>query len=239
MGKDINPNETAIDLIEGFSNYLEYMSGIGCSGYDCSDHCLDTLKAWEQPSSGRHDAFSDTLSEIRKDLGDCTRCRLSKYRKQIVFGDGDPGARLLFVGEGPGFEEDIKGKPFVGPAGQLLTKIISAINVTRESVYICNIVKCRPPENRNPSSDEAETCMPFLVRQIKAIKPDFICALGSVAARNLLDTTKSVSMLRNRFHNYESARLLVTYHPAYLLRNPEKKRDVWEDMKMLMKAMEL
>lgn len=238
MGKDTSPNDIAIDLptdlIEGFANYLEYMSGIGCSGFDCSDNCLDTLEAWGQRSSGGY----DTLSEIRKDLGNCKRCRLSKYRKQIVFGDGDPGARLLFVGEGPGFEEDIKGMPFVGPAGQLLTKIISAINLTRESVYICNIVKCRPPENRNPSSDEAETCKPFLLRQIKAIKPDFICALGSVAARTLLDTTKSVSMLRNRFHNYESARLVVTYHPAYLLRNPEKKRDVWEDMKMLLKAMD-
>ena len=181
----------------------------------------------------------NTLSDIQKDLGDCRRCGLFKYRKQIVFGEGDPKARLMFVGEGPGLEEDRQGRPFVGPAGQLLTKIISAIHMERESVYIGNIVKCRPPENRNPSSDEAETCKPFLLRQIRAVKPDFICALGSVAARTLLDTTKSVAMLRNRFHDFEGARLLVTYHPAYLLRNPEKKRDVWEDMKMLMKAMGL
>jgi uracil-DNA glycosylase len=238
MEKDINPGiipgDLTIDLIGEVAHYLEYMSDIGCSGFDCSDHCLDTLNTWSQQSPGGR----ETLSNIREDLGDCRRCGLSKYRKQIVFGEGDPDARLIFVGEGPGFEEDKQGRPFVGPAGQLLTKIIAAINMTRESVYICNIVKCRPPENRNPSSDEAENCKPFLIRQIKAIKPDFICALGSVAARTLLDTTKSVSMLRNRFFDYKSTRLLVTYHPAYLLRNPEKKRDVWEDMKMLMNAME-
>jgi len=225
---------TQKDIIEGFDNYLKYISDIGCSGFDCSDEYLDILKGWERNPSGHH----ETLENIREDLGDCRRCGLYKNRKHIVFGEGDPGARLIFVGEGPGFEEDKQGRPFVGPAGQLLTKIITAINMTRESVYICNIVKCRPPDNRNPAPDEAAACKSFLIRQINTIKPDFICALGSVAARNLLDTTKTVSMLRNRFHDYERARLMVTYHPAYLLRNPEKKRDAWEDMKMLMKAME-
>jgi len=225
---------TQKDIIEGFDNYLKYISDIGCSGFDCSDEYLDILKGWERNPSGHH----ETLENIREDLGDCRRCGLYKNRKHIVFGEGDPGARLIFVGEGPGFEEDKQGRPFVGPAGQLLTKIITAINMTRESVYICNIVKCRPPDNRNPATDEAAACKSFLIRQINTIKPDFICALGSVAARNLLDTTKTVSMLRNRFHDYERARLMVTYHPAYLLRNPEKKRDAWEDMKMLMRAME-
>ena len=234
MEKDSHTRDISTEILDGLTAYLEYMSGIGCTGFDCSPHCLDTLDTWEQNQF----VGGDTLSDIRKDLGDCRRCGLSKYRKQIVFGEGNPTSRLMFVGEGPGLEEDRQGRPFVGPAGQLLNKIISAIHMQRESVYIGNIVKCRPPENRNPSSDEAETCKPFLLRQIRAIKPEFICALGSVAARTLLGTTKSVAMLRHQFHSFEDARLLVTYHPAYLLRNPEKKRDVWEDMKMLMTAME-
>ena len=139
------------------------------------------------------------------------------------------------MGEGPGFDEDQQGEPFVGPAGQLLTKIIEAINLTRSQVYICNIVKCRPPRNRNPQPDEISTCFPFLDRQIAAMQPDFICALGSIAAQTLLNTAEPISRLRGRFHDYKGIKLLPTYHPAYLLRNPEKKRDVWDDMKMLMK----
>jgi len=177
------------------------------------------------------------LEVIRIDLGECRRCRLSESRKNIVFGAGDPHARLVFVGEGPGYDEDQKGKPFVGAAGRLLTKIIEAIKFTREQVYICNIIKCRPPGNRNPLPDEIESCLPFLKRQIAAIKPDFICALGTFAAQALLETKKPISKLKGRFHDYNGIRLLPTYHPAYLLRNPGKKRDVWEDMKKLMKAL--
>ena len=150
---------------------------------------------------------------------------------------GDPRARLVFVGEGPGYEEDQKGEPFVGAAGQLLTKIIQAIQLSRSEVYICNIVKCRPPGNRNPTQDEMAACLPFLRRQLSAVAPDFICALGSVAARTLLETETPISKLRGHFHHYMGIRVMPTYHPAYLLRNPEKKREVWEDMKMLMKAM--
>jgi DNA polymerase len=139
------------------------------------------------------------------------------------------------VGEGPGFEEDQQGEPFVGPAGQLLNKIIEAIHLTRAQVYICNIVKCRPPRNRNPQADEIKTCFQFLDRQISAIRPDFICALGTIAAQALLDRAIPVSRLRGRFYDYKGIRLLPTYHPAFLLRNPERKREVWEDMKMLMK----
>ena len=152
-----------------------------------------------------------------------------------MFGDGNPKAKLVFVGEGPGFEEDRKGQPFVGAAGQLLTKIIEAIKLTRNQVYICNIIKCRPPGNRNPEPDEISACFPFLKRQIAGIKPDFIVALGAVAAQTLLGTTESISRLRGRFHEYKGIRVLPTYHPAYLLRNTDKKREVWEDMKMLMK----
>lgn len=221
------------DIIEEFKNYFNYISDMGCSGFNCSETHLAILSSWEHAPSGTN----ETLDDIRDDLGDCRRCGLCRNRKHIVFGEGDPHARLVFVGEGPGFEEDKQGRPFVGPAGKLLTKIIAAINMTRESVYICNIVKCRPPDNRNPAPDEAAACQPFLTRQLNAIQPEFICALGSIAARNLLDTIKPVSMLRKRFHDHAGSRLLVTYHPAYLLRHPEKKRDVWEDMKMLMKAM--
>lgn len=178
---------------------------------------------------------SETLQDILLDLGDCQRCRLAKSRTHIVFGSGSFKAKLIFVGEGPGFEEDQQGEPFVGPAGQLLSKIIAAINLKRTQVYICNVVKCRPPQNRNPQSDEISTCLPFLERQIAAIQPDFICALGTIAAQTLLNTAEPISKLRGRFYNYRGIKLLPTYHPAYLLRNPDKKREVWEDMKLLMK----
>ena len=168
-------------------------------------------------------------------MGDCQRCRLSEKRRNIVFGDGAPGAKLVFVGEGPGFEEDQQGLPFVGPAGQLLTRIINAINLERDQVYICNVIKCRPPGNRNPDSDEISTCFPFLKRQLTAIQPKFIVALGTFAAQTLLETRTPISRLRGRFHEYNGIKVLPTYHPAYLLRNPDKKREVWEDMKMLMR----
>ncbi|MBW1759596.1 MAG: uracil-DNA glycosylase [Deltaproteobacteria bacterium] len=170
------------------------------------------------------------------DLGDCRRCNLCNSRKNIVFGAGDPNARLVFVGEAPGHKEDETGEPFVGAAGNLLTKIIQAINLSRDSVYICNIIKCRPPGNRNPMPDEIKACSPFLKRQIMFIKPDFICTLGTFAAQTLLNSKESVSRLRGHFHSYNGIKLIPTYHPAYLLRYPNKKRDVWEDMKKLMKA---
>ena len=162
---------------------------------------------------------------------------MAKTRKNIVFGAGDPNAKLMFVGEGPGFEEDKKGKPFVGAAGKLLTKIIESMNLTRESVYICNIIKCRPPGNRNPKPEEIESCLPFLKRQIETIKPTFICALGTFAAQTLIGTKRPISRLRGFFHDLDGIKVLPTYHPAYLLRNANRKRDVWEDMKKLMKVM--
>jgi uracil-DNA glycosylase family 4 len=220
-----------ITLAGEIKNSISYMAQMGCKGFECSDQSLGTLNRWRQGNPFR----SDTLEDIKKSLGRCKRCGLARGRNNIVFGTGDPNARLVFVGEGPGFEEDKVGKPFVGAAGQLLTKIIQAINLTRDSVYICNIIKCRPPKNRNPLPEEIDECLPFFKRQIMAVNPDFICALGSVAARTLLETTIPISRLRGRFHEYEGIKVMPTYHPAYLLRNPEKKRDVWEDMKMLMK----
>jgi DNA polymerase len=203
----------------------------GQRGFACSQSSLEKMAGWGIDS----ERISETLQEIRLDLGDCQRCRLAKDRTRIVFGSGSPNAKLIFVGEGPGFEEDQQGEPFVGPAGQLLSKIIAAIKLKREQVYICNVVKCRPPHNRNPQSDEINTCLPFLERQIAAVRPDFICALGTIAAQTLLNTAESISKLRGQFHDYRGIKLLPTYHPAYLLRNSDKKREVWEDMKLLIK----
>jgi len=174
-----------------------------------------------------------TLDDIRREIGDCTRCRLHEGRNHVVFGEGNPHAALVFVGEGPGREEDLQGKPFVGRAGELLTRIIEAIELTRDQVYIANIVKCRPPNNRDPQPDEIQTCLPFLIKQLEAIKPRIICCLGAFAAQTLLGTEERISSLRGRFHAYQGARLMPTYHPAFLLRNPQFKRDVWEDMKMI------
>jgi DNA polymerase len=175
---------------------------------------------------------ADALAAIRTDLGDCTRCKLHTLgRKQIVYGVGNPNADLMFVGEAPGADEDIQGEPFVGRAGQLLTKIIEAIGLRREDVYIANVIKCRPPGNRNPEPDEVEQCEPFLFRQIDTIKPKVIVALGKFAAQSLLRTTDPITRLRGREFKYRDAILMPTYHPAYLLRTPSAKRDVWEDMK--------
>lgn len=182
-------------------------------------------------------ASADSLESIQTDIGDCQRCKLSKTRTRIVFGEGSPCARLMFVGEAPGFDEDQQGMPFVGKAGQLLSRIIQAINLTRDQVYICNVIKCRPPGNRNPEPDEILACFPFLNRQIASIHPEFICALGTFAAQTLLKTTQPISRLRGQFYDYNGIRLLPTFHPSYLLRNPDKKREVWEDMKLLMNEM--
>jgi uracil-DNA glycosylase family 4 len=162
----------------------------------------------------------------------CTRCKLHTMgRRQVVFGVGNPNADLMFVGEAPGADEDMQGEPFVGRAGQLLTKIIEAIGMTREDVYIANVIKCRPPQNRNPEPDEVEQCEPFLFRQIETIKPKVIVALGKFAAQSLLKTSDPITRIRGREYKYRDAILMPTYHPAYLLRNPSSKREVWEDMK--------
>jgi DNA polymerase len=175
---------------------------------------------------------ADALAAIRQDLGDCTRCKLHRLgRRQIVYGVGNPNADLMFVGEAPGADEDIQGEPFVGRAGQLLTKIIEAIDLRREDVYIANVIKCRPPNNRNPEPDEVDLCEPFLFRQIDTIKPKVIVALGKFAAQSLLRTTDPITRLRGREYKYRDAILMPTYHPAYLLRTPSAKREVWEDMK--------
>jgi uracil-DNA glycosylase len=180
-----------------------------------------------------------SIEELRRELGDCRRCHLAAQRKNIVFGEGNPRARIVFVGEAPGADEDQQGRPFVGRAGQLLTKIIAAMKMSRSDVYICNILKCRPPGNRNPQSDEISACAPFLDKQLAAIVPEVICALGTFAARTLLKTEAPITTLRGRFHSYQGIKVMPTYHPAYLLRNPEAKKHVWEDVQMIMKTLKI
>ena len=177
------------------------------------------------------------LDAVRELLGDCRRCPLHRTRHSLVFGEGNPEADLVFVGEAPGADEDAQGRPFVGRAGQLLTKIIGAMGLKREEVYICNILKCRPPGNRNPQPEEIAPCEPFLIRQLEAIRPRVICALGTFAAHTLLKSEAPISVLRGRFHSYQGIPLMPTYHPAYLLRNPGAKKQVWEDVQMIMKTL--
>jgi uracil-DNA glycosylase family 4 len=191
----------------------------------------------------RIDAVSDpvaALRQIREDIGDCTRCRLAKQgRKQIVFGVGNPRAELMFIGEAPGADEDERGEPFVGRAGQLLTNMIKAMGLSREEVYIANIIKCRPPGNRTPERDECETCSPFLMRQIQTVAPKAIVALGAVAAKTLLAINAPMSELRGRWYDFRGTKLAVTYHPAFLLRDPRQKKETWKDLQMVMKELGL
>jgi uracil-DNA glycosylase len=197
------------------------------------------LEISTQPES----AFSDpvqALHAIREDIGDCTRCRLAKQgRKQIVFGVGNPRAELMFIGEAPGADEDQQGEPFVGRAGQLLNNMIKAMGLRREDIYIANIIKCRPPGNRTPERDECETCSPFLMRQIATIKPKVLVALGAVAAKTLLAINAPMSELRGKWYDFRGTKLAVTYHPAFLLRDPRQKKEAWKDLQMVMKDLGL
>jgi len=227
----IEPDDYRIWLKEiatGLRHYLEEEMELGWAGWENSP----AIKLGQEISA------VSNLDSIRQELGDCQRCRLHASRTRIVFGTGNPYAELVFIGEAPGREEDLQGEPFVGQAGQLLTRIIEAIGLSRQEVYITNVIKCRPPENRNPAPEEIAACEPFLIKQLAAIRPRLICALGTFAAQTLLKTEAKISALRGRFHVYQGIPLMPTYHPAFLLRNPQKKRDVWEDMKKLKKEYE-
>ncbi len=182
---------------------------------------------------------NDSLPKIREDLGECARCKLHTTRHKIVFGDGNPKAQLVFVGEGPGADEDAQGLPFVGRAGKLLTQMIEAMGLQRKDVYICNVVKCRPPENRQPEEDEVTTCSPFLLRQIDTIAPKVIVCLGATAAKTLLQTNRGISQFRGEWLEFRGRKLLATYHPAYLLRNPPAKSEVWKDLQKVMAVLGL
>jgi len=206
--------------------HLAFLSELGVPG-------VSRDASWRRRTAdGAEPDARSTLPAIREDLGDCTRCKLHKQgRRQIVFGVGSPTARLMFVGEAPGRDEDVQGIPFVGRAGQLLTKMIEAMGYSRDDVYIANVIKCRPPENRNPEADEVAACEPFLVRQVESIRPAVIVALGTFAAQALLKTQDPISRLRGRVYKYGGASLIPTFHPAFLLRSPDRKRDAWEDLK--------
>ena len=216
-------DENINGLISDLKTYLEYLKGMGIVSLPSSE--------MEPEKPTRSQVL--TLEEVRKELGDCKRCKLHRGRKTIVFGEGNEKATLMLVGEGPGYDEDVQGRPFVGKAGQLLTKILQSINLPREEVYIANIIKCRPPQNRNPEPDEIQSCHPFLIKQIGVIQPKIICALGTFSAQTLLQTDTKITALRGKLFDLEGIKVIPTYHPAFLLRNPDKKREVWEDMKKI------
>jgi uracil-DNA glycosylase len=228
--------------------HLEYQKALGVSSVEISVPGTAQGRAMddnETASPGPSGFIRESpegrggLAAVREELGDCTRCRLCGGRKTIVFGEGDPEAALVFIGEGPGQEEDQQGRPFVGAAGQLLTDIIvKGMKLRREDVYICNIVKCRPPNNRNPEPDEIEACEPFLIKQLQAIGPKLIVGLGNIAVKTLLRTKAGITSLRGTWRSYQGIPLMPTFHPAYLLRNPADKKLVWEDIKKVMAEME-
>lgn len=213
---------------DALTAHMEFFQELGAEGFSREP-------AWrfrgERPASPTEPTTPTTLEQVRGELGDCTRCKLHQGRTTLVFGVGRPDADLMFVGEAPGRDEDQQGEPFVGPAGQLLTKIIEAIGLTRDQVYIANVIKCRPPQNRNPELDEVQTCAPFLFQQLDVIRPRVVVALGAFAVRTLLRSEQSISRLRGQVFDYRGAKLVPTFHPAFLLRSPDRKRDVWQDMK--------
>jgi DNA polymerase len=221
-------DENVNEMIGSLKSYLEYLKGMGIGFLPTSGG--DSEKATRTEIL--------TLAEVRKELGDCKRCKLYRARRTIVFGEGNEKSSLMVIGEGPGYDEDVQGKPFVGRAGQLLTKILQSINLPREEVYITNVVKCRPPQNRNPEPDEIQSCHPFLTKQITVIQPKIICALGTFSAQTLLKTDTKITALRGKLFDLDGITVIPTYHPAFLLRNPERKREVWEDMKKIAELMQ-
>ena len=235
MNMNMDMKEDRAWIIEQIRERLRFYGSFTSLGLDIPEpeESSPTESKPSHKAERRAGPPAESLEEIRKDLGECTRCRLHSGRRTIVFGVGNPAARLMFIGEGPGFDEDAQGEPFVGAAGQLLNKIIQAIDMTREEVYIANVVKCHPPENRDPEQDEAETCIPFLERQIESVRPRVFCTLGRVAAQAVLSTDKSLGRIRGQTFHVGDATVVPTYHPAYLLRNSEKKRETWEDMKLI------
>ncbi len=251
-----SPQDPSNNGIAGLLNYYREM-GI-YDFYRRSTEGLPALAAEPQPAPAETEFMPKTasptpassplpiiqdkpaaLQAVRADIGDCTRCRLHKGRTNLVFGVGNVNADIMFVGEGPGADEDAQGEPFVGRAGQLLNNMISAMGLRREDVYIANVVKCRPPGNRTPEKDECDVCSPFLMRQIEIIQPKVIVALGATAAKNLLAINDSMASLRGRWYDFRGAKLAVTYHPAYLLRDPRQKAEAWKDLQMVMKYLGL
>jgi uracil-DNA glycosylase len=232
-----------LDIVTQIRTHLEYQQALGvrhisAAAMQTPPRQTTPAAAVLRPPTAMAGPTTEGLLAVRQELGECTRCKLHKGRTNIVFGEGDPKAVLVFVGEGPGQEEDQQGRPFVGAAGQLLTDIIvKGMKLNREDVYICNIVKCRPPENRNPEPDETEACEPFLKKQLQAINPSVIVALGNVAVKTLLKTDRGITTLRGKWQAYQGIPLMPTFHPAYLLRNPKDKKLVWEDIQKVIEKL--
>jgi DNA polymerase len=249
--QSVSPDSDKTILWSSLNAYLEELAESGIEGFPPSaeihiPHPVPNSTIPEITASTAPDADTaehhESLEKIRKNLGDCQRCKLGRTRKNLVFGAGNPQARLVFVGEGPGADEDLKGEPFVGDAGKMLNRIITAMGVKREDVYICNVVKCRPPGNRDPEPDEISACAPFLLRQIQSIHPEAIVALGKFASQTLLATKEPISKLRGKFRDFHGIPLMPTYHPSYLLRsggNSDSFWDVWEDMTQVLQLLKL
>jgi len=219
-------------IIKDFALYLKYQEALGIEWVPASE-VKEIVKKLGTPKLPH-----TQLEEIRKELGECNRCSLHLTRKNIVFGAGNPNASLVLVGEAPGAEEDLAGEPFVGEAGQLLNRILNAINLTRQEVYICNVIKCRPPKNRDPKPEEIKACFPFLKKQLEVIRPRIICALGKFAAQTLLETSEIISRLRGKVFEFQKIKVVPTFHPASLLRNPQWKPAVWKDIQLIQKLLE-
>ncbi len=235
-------NSETKETLAALRAYLEALQESGVEGLPFGEvNGADELAMVAEPhlSYAAAPVTAETLDGIRAEMEQCHRCPLATTRTNLVFGVGNPQARLVFVGEAPGHDEDLQGEPFVGEAGQLLTKIIQAMGLARQDVYICNVLKCRPLHNRNPLPAEIDTCIPYLFRQIEAIKPAVIVALGTFAAQTLLETKEPISRLRGRFHDYRGIQLMPTFHPAFLLRNSAMKKEVWADMQQVMKRLGL
>jgi uracil-DNA glycosylase family 4 len=242
----VTPKPNPAIIRASLGAYLEELRESGIEGFPARDS-YEALKGAQRDTAPATSptvvkVHHETLESIRKSLGDCKRCKLGPSRKKLVFGVGNPKARLVFVGEGPGADEDEKGEPFVGDAGRMLNRIITAMGIKREDVYICNVVKCRPPGNRNPEADEIAACTPFLLRQLSSVNPEAIVALGKFASQTLLETKEPISKLRGRFRDFHGIPLMPTYHPSYLLRtggNSDSFWDVWEDMTQVLQLLKL
>lgn len=242
-----HPNTTPnlADLTNDIKHYLQFLSDLGCKGFDCSQESLELIRLWGKPRPVnrkpvvKSEPVRETLESFRADFEGCSRCKLASTRKKAVFGAGNPQARLMFIGDAPGIEEDEVGLPFVGTTGQLLSKMIQAMTLRREDVYLCNIMKCRPPQGRKPLQEEVQACFSFLDRQIQLVKPEVICTLGAFATMTLLDVAEGVAGMRGRFYDYKGIRVMPTFHPSFLLSHPDKKRDAWADLQKVMAALGL
>lgn len=238
MKCDERANGELLEVIELAKKFLQKQRELGLRQINVSRSTLAVLDSLSSVADDRPKDAAAAIKELAVTVQGCSKCHLSRTRTNVVVGEGNPRARLMFIGEAPGADEDKQGLPFVGRAGQLLTRIIEAIDLKRSDVYICNILKCRPPKNRTPSADEIECCYPYLTRQLQAIRPKVICALGNVAAQTLLQNKSPMNRLRGRFHKFGDALLMPTYHPAALLRNPDYKKAVWEDVQIIQRELE-